>query len=123
MQLNRRALKGVVEKSAALGGIGALIGGAIGGWDGALGVLAGVALVGLNVIGIALLVRRSVRADGASAPRAGGALVMGLFVLKLLVLFTLAYYVLAVIGLSPIGFVSGCMIALGALSWQVVSTP
>jgi hypothetical protein len=92
-----------------------------GGWRGSLGVLAGELLMLTNIMGLAWVLGRGLRDDPAHRRRPLG--LAALFLLKLLVLFGIAYYVLAVVGLSPIGFVSGCMMALGVLSWQVVATP
>lgn len=94
---------------------------AFGGWRGSLGLLSGEVLMLLNIMGLAWLLGRGLRDDPEKKRSPLG--LSALFLLKLLVLFGIAYYVLAVVGLSPIGFVSGCMMALGVMSWQVVATP
>ncbi len=91
-----------------------------GGWRVALGVAAGEALMLGNIVLISWMLGRSLGAKEGEQKSAVS--LVSLFIVKLLVLFGLSYYVLAVVGLDPIGFVTGCMLSLVTLSWQVVTT-
>lgn len=91
-----------------------------GGWRVALGVAAGEALMLGNIVLISWMLGRSLGAKEGEQKSAAS--LVSLFIVKLLVLFGLSYYVLAVVGLDPIGFVTGCMLSLVTLSWQVVTT-
>lgn len=121
IKFNRRVLGAMATKGAMLGVPAMGIAYYFGRWEGAFGVLAGEVVMLVNIMGLAWVLGRGLRDDPEKQRRPFG--LAALFLLKLLVLFGLSYYVLAVVGLSPIGFVSGCMIALGVMSWQVVATP
>ncbi len=121
IRFERDILLGLLGKGVALGVPAMGVAWWLGGWRGAGGVVAGEFVMLVNILGIAWLLGRALSDDPERKRSAMG--LATLFLLKLLVLFGIAYYVLAVVGVSPIGFVSGCMIALAVLSWQVVSTP
>lgn len=118
-QVLDKMIKRALGKTMALGALSGLGAGLTWGWWLGLSVAVGAAMVVVNVITIAWLIRKmfeQARAGGASGLRWGA-----LFMLKLLALFGLTYYCIARLGLSPVGFALGYSAFPAALVWQAVA--
>ena len=81
-------------------------------------VAGGACMMGADIAAMLWLLERALVARPRGQAQALG--LAALFMLKLLVLFIASYYVLAVTGASALGFVTGVMIALAAVSWSSV---
>ncbi len=117
----RGLVQGALIKTLILGALSTLLAswrwGAHAGWS----VVAGLVMVTVNVTAMAWLIRRTLRGPGTGGQGVGP--LAALFLLKMLVLLGLTYYVIAVLRLSPLGFVYGYVLFLGALVWQTLVTP
>ena len=118
-------IKGVGRRFlVCLCALGAAVGGGVWGWLGpwwACSLWAGAGVMGFSIGATLWMLGQMRDPEEGRAPNRGG--LAFVFFLKLLVLFGVTYYALAGAGLSALGFVAGCMLALGALSvavlWQI----
>ena len=115
-------IRGVLSKSAVLGGVAMLTCLVVWSWSIAFALGCGVCMGMLNLVRTTWLVRRvlSQAATGSGASALGLSLI---FLLKLLVLFGVTYYAVGVVQLNALAYTSGYITLLVAITWQGLQKP
>lgn len=121
IMIKNEFIRGAIYKAMLIGGMSMIGGGLI--WDmavaGSIGV--GVLIASANLVFMTWFVGKVLSRAGEGSMGVWGWSVI--FLLKLLVLFCLTYYVLVVVRLNALGYTSGFIIVLAAITWQGLIPP
>lgn len=118
IQFEPKFVKGMLGRFAIASALAVAIAIPFWGIEVAVSIVIGNALMTGNVIVMSWFLRKMLGASEGGGGKSSN--LVTVFLLKLLVLFGLTYYVLAVVGVDPLGLVSGFMLGLAVLSWQVI---
>lgn len=121
IMMKNEFIRGAIYKAMLIGGVCMIGGGLI--WDMAIAasIGVGVLIASANLAFMTWFIGRVLSRAGEGSMGALGWSVI--FLLKLLVLFGLTYYVLVVVRLNALGYTSGYIIVLAAITWQGLIPP